>query len=71
MNRSSSRLLAAAVKGLHYWTATDLDGNYVLKWCPEEATLVFNYLGIFAAGNKCCGTIRCQWVAAGGHATTG
>lgn len=34
------------VKGSTIGAATDLDGNYVLNGVPEEATLVFNYLGM-------------------------
>ena len=34
------------VKGSTIGAATDLDGNYVLNGVPEDATLVFNYLGM-------------------------
>lgn len=34
------------VKGSTIGAATDLDGNYVLNGVPQDATLVFNYLGM-------------------------
>ena len=53
------------VKGSTIGAATDLDGNYVLNGVPEDATLVFNYLGmlpqeISAAGRE--RTYQCSYI---------
>ncbi|WP_418698208.1 SusC/RagA family TonB-linked outer membrane protein [Bacteroides sp.] len=48
VDQSNEPIIGAtvSVKGLANGAATDLDGNYVVNGVPEDATLIFSYIGM-------------------------
>lgn len=57
VDQSNEPIIGATVvvKGSTNGAATDLDGNYVLNGVPEDAILVFNYLGMLPQEIKAAG----------------
>ena len=46
--------LSVIIKGTTKGIITDADGNYTLSNVPENATLVFSFLGMLSPGDSGC-----------------